>query len=310
MGLMRSRNLRHLNPFSALVLTPKHMKILVLRLTIAWVLLSTGCKQETGTAASARVQILPVTGADPALMNHQRTPFVLIPAGQYQPFFGRQNTRISVPSFAIDETPVTNQQFLRFVLRHPEWQRGQIVALRADDGYLRSWASPTETGSHAPHDAPVTEVSWFAAKAYCTAVGGRLPTVDEWEFVATQDQRSGNPSHAAQDQQGWLNWFSAPTPAVWPAVRQQKPNTRGVYDLRGLVWEWVYDFNTAMTTGESRKGAQIDTGLYCSGGAQGSSNLKDYPAFMRFAYRGSLKARYTVRNLGFRCVYDLPKESL
>ena len=30
----------------------------------------------------------------------------------------------------------------------------------------------------------------------------------------------------------------------------------------------------------------------------------NYAAFMRYAFRGSLKANYSTRNLGFRCAKD------
>jgi sulfatase modifying factor 1 len=44
--------------------------------------------------------------------------------------------------------------------------------------------------------------------------------------------------------------------------------------------------------------------LFCGSGALGASSFDDYAAFMRYAFRSSLKAHYTVPNLGFRCAQD------
>ena len=50
---------------------------------------------------------------------------------------------------------------------------------------------------------------------------------------------------------------------------------------------------------------QGDTGLerqlFCGAGSLGASDRANYPAFMRFGFRSSLRAGYTVHNLGFRC---------
>jgi formylglycine-generating enzyme required for sulfatase activity len=35
----------------------------------------------------------------------------------------------------------------------------------------------------------------------------------------------------------------------------------------------------------------------------------NYAAFMRYAIRGSLKAKYSMKNLGFRCVQDVKTSS-
>ena len=45
--------------------------------------------------------------------------------------------------------------------------------------------------------------------------------------------------------------------------------------------------------------------LFCGAGAVGARNTADYPAFMRAGYRSSLRASYTVPNLGFRCALSL-----
>jgi formylglycine-generating enzyme required for sulfatase activity len=75
--------------------------------------------------------------------------------------------------------------------------------------------------------------------------------------------------------------------------------------LHGLVWEWVADFNTAMVTGDARGDTGLDRQLFCGSGSQGARDVQNYPAFMRYAFRSSLKASYCVHNLGFRCAKDL-----
>ena len=81
-----------------------------------------------------------------------------------------------------------------------------------------------------------------------------------------------------------------------------------VYDLHGLVWEWTLDFNSVLITGESRKDVDKDSNLFCGSAAVNATDLMNYAAFMRYAIRGSLKAKYSMKNLGFRCVQDLKEK--
>ena len=74
-----------------------------------------------------------------------------------------------------------------------------------------------------------------------------------------------------------------------------------MHDLLNLVGEWVDDFNTAMTTGESRGDTGLERTLFCGAGAAGARDLTNYPAFMRAGMRSAVRARYVVPNLGFRC---------
>ncbi|MNL63509.1 Formylglycine-generating sulfatase enzyme [compost metagenome] len=71
--------------------------------------------------------------------------------------------------------------------------------------------------------------------------------------------------------------------------------------MHGLVWEWTSDFNSIFLSGESRKDKSSDQNLFCGSASVNAADLMDYAAFMRYAFRGSLKAQYSTRNLGFRC---------
>ena len=87
-------------------------------------------------------------------------------------------------------------------------------------------------------------------------------------------------------------------------------NVHGLYNLHGLVWEWTSDFNSALITGDARGDTGIERSLFCGAGSMGASDRSNYPAFMRFGLRSSLKAAYTVHNLGFRCAQDAPTQVL
>jgi formylglycine-generating enzyme required for sulfatase activity len=242
--------------------------------------------------------------------NMSATPegMVRVKGGTYQPFNGAQGDRVEVSSFYMDVYPVTNADYLEFVRENPQWRRSQVKKVFADEGYLQHWAGDLDLGLQAEQirNGPVTNVSWFAARAYAAWRGKRLPTLDEWEFAA---QASAEKPFAGQDPAfvgKILDWYSRPKPPTHPSVGKNPPNFYAIYDLHGLVWEWVLDFNSVFTTGDSREGGGINTQFYCAAGSATASDTENYAAFMRFAFRGSLEGDYTVKNLGFRCAKDIP----
>jgi sulfatase modifying factor 1 len=234
---------------------------------------------------------------------------VLVPAGTHRPLFrGERDAReIALPAHFLDACPVTNGEFLDFVRVNPRWQRSQVKRLFADEGYLKHWAGDLELGPDPALRArqPVTQVSWFAAKAYAVWKGKRLPTTDEWEFAAGAGFTEADGGKDAEFQRAVHRWYSTPTPAVLPAVGAGRANLHGLHDLHGLVWEWTSDFNSALVTGDARGDTGLERQLFCGSGSLGASDRANYPAFMRFGFRSSLKAGYTVHNLGFRCAKDL-----
>jgi formylglycine-generating enzyme len=233
----------------------------------------------------------------------------LVPAGVYRPLFRRENSpkETTINSFWLDVCPVTNGDFLEFVRANPQWRRSQMKRLFAEEGYLKHWAGDLDLGPDPARATrqPVTRVSWFAAKAYAAWRGKRLLTVAEWEYVAGAGFSRADGTNDVEFAQAINRWYSTPAPEALPAVASSKPNFYGIHDLHGLIWEWTSDFNSAMVTGDARGDTGLERQLFCGAGSQGASDRGNFPAFMRYGFRSSLKAGYTVHNLGFRCAKDV-----
>jgi formylglycine-generating enzyme required for sulfatase activity len=232
--------------------------------------------------------------------------WVPIPAGIYRPLFrGEKDAKeIPVRAFALAATPVTNGEFLEFVRANPKWQRSKVKRLFADDRYLKHWAGDTDLGARCDARQPVTWVSWFAAKSYAAWKGGRLPTTAEWEMVAGAGFTTTDGAKEPDFVKEVARWYATPASATLPAAGSGRANFFGVRDLHGLVWEWTSDFNSAIVTGDARGDTGLERQLFCGAGSLGAKDTANFPAFMRFGFRSSLKAAYTVHNLGFRIAKD------
>ncbi|WP_394334935.1 formylglycine-generating enzyme family protein [Arenibacter amylolyticus] len=234
----------------------------------------------------------------------QRNDMAEVKGGTYIPLYGVDSTTVDVQSFKMDVYPVTNREYLNFVKENPQWQRSRIKRLFSDGSYLSDWEGDLSYGEKLKPNAPVTSISWFAAKNYCELQGKRLPTVDEWEYAAMADQTTADARRKESYNQQILDWYEA-LKTFKKEIGSTFKNYWGIYDLHGLVWEWTLDFNSVLISGESRKDVDKDSNLFCGSAAVGATDLMNYAAFMRYALRGSLKANYTMRNLGFRCVAPL-----
>ncbi len=236
----------------------------------------------------------------------QSTKMVTIKRGTYVPLYGSTDKKpVKVDAFTMDVYPVTNAEYLAFVKKYPDYSRSKIKGLFADNSYLSSWESDYSFGKGNKSNAAVTNISWFAAKKYCECEGKRLPTMDEWEYVAMADEKLIDARTKEEFNKYILSSYEKPKTYLNPIGSTFK-NYWGVYDMHGLVWEWTSDFNSIFLSGESRKDKGPDKNLFCGSGSLNASDLMDYAAFMRYAFRGSLKANYSTRNLGFRCVKSVP----
>ena len=76
-----------------------------------------------------------------------------------------------------DESPVHQVTISAFEMLETEVTEGQYEAERGENPSYNY-------GAGGGIDNPVESVDWSEAKAFCEAIGGRLPTEAEWEYAA------------------------------------------------------------------------------------------------------------------------------
>ena len=122
-------------------------------------------------------------------------------------------------AFELSRTPVSNSQYARFV---------------AETG-----AAPPPHWP-APDDHPVTFVGWSEAEAFCTWVGGRLPTETEWRrqrgAPTVAPTRGGDDEDASRARVGEGMKHGSPSPV---GSHPAGSSPYGLQDMAGNVWEWT-----------------------------------------------------------------------
>jgi formylglycine-generating enzyme len=274
----------------------------------ALVLLLTGLP--AGAATGAIEGAIATIGAAPG-----STPgpdYLPVAGGTFRsvlPADGKAAPAVIAP-FLMRTRPVSNADYRDFLVAHPQWQRGQAPAVFAAPDYLSDWRAPLDYSPRAA-TAPVTQVSWYAAMAFCDSEQARLPRWYEWEFAAAADESRAD----ARDDPVWLArilaWYSRPASAPPQSIGLAPPNRYGMYDMHGLAWEWVEDFNGLFVSADSRvQGAQKQL-EFCGGAALSLGDRRNYAVLIRLALLAAMEGKQGGNYLGFRCVRDsayvLPK---
>jgi TolB-like protein len=87
-------------------------------------------------------------------------------------------------------------------------------------------------------DHPVNCVDWGQANAFCSWVGGRLPTAEEWEYAAKSGESRVYP-WGDQEPNGQLANYGN-TQKTTPAGAYPAGATKwGLLDMAGNVWQWT-----------------------------------------------------------------------
>lgn len=235
--------------------------------------------------------------------------YVRIPAGEFQSVLKYEDNKgkQKMAAFEMMKQPVTNAEFLAFVQKNPQWQRGKAPKVFAEPThYLSHWQTPVIPGAKVKLQQPVTQVSWFAASAFCEAQGARLPTWNEWEYTAAADRTRRDARSDPAWRESILSWYSKPSNTPIADVGKTPANVYGVQDLNGLVWEWTEDYSAMLVSADNRNQSDPDKSKFCGASALSMEDKENYAVMMRVAMLSSLEAVNSTSNLGFRCAKSLP----
>lgn len=242
---------------------------------------------------------------------------VLIPAGEFQMGSNdpeAQNDEqpvhaVYIDAFFMDKYEVTNLEYQEFILANPRWGKNRIDSRFHDGDYLRLWRGDDYPGGRPNH--PVESVSWYAAMAYASWVGKRLPTEAEWEYAARGGLAGKRFPWGDVIDTGKVNYDQNVNDTT--AVGTYPPNQYGLYDMTGNVDEWCLDeYNEDFYSSSPRQnpisGANsVDwvinnfTNVKTKRVLRGGSWYKP-PIAQRVTYRNWVLPVFTDNSVGFRCV--------
>jgi formylglycine-generating enzyme required for sulfatase activity len=221
------------------------------------------------------------------------------PAGEVGRYDNEVQHQVSVSSFYIGATEVTQAQYKMVMSSNPSKFQGD--------------------------DLPVESVSWYDAVAYCnkrsqmeglsavytisrtnvtanwSSKGYRLPTEAEWEFAAKGGAASNSLAvdavYAGIASLNDVAWHGGNYDSKTHPVGQKKANALGLFDMAGNVCEWCWDIYGNYPGGSQSDpvGASSGIGRVIRGGTWSGIDR-----WLRSAYRDGSVPGFTASDRGFR----------
>jgi formylglycine-generating enzyme required for sulfatase activity len=149
-------------------------------------------------------------------------------------------------------------------------------------------------------DRPVENITWDECQAFLDRLNRRvgglnldLPSEAQWEYAC----RAGTKTPRYLEDLDAIAWFGDNSGGETHQVGQKAPNTWGLYDMLGNVWEWSSDAWREDHAQPPAPVAREASARRVIRGGSWNGNARS----VRAAYRGGNHPLYRSVDLGFRC---------
>lgn len=128
--------------------------------------------------------------------------------------------------------------------------------VRSTNGTAADWGLHWDGSKWIPapgrENNPMTHVTRFGAIAFCDFIKGSLPSEAQWEYAC----RAGTTTkwYFGDNEADLIDyaWYRDNASTTGPRdVGQKIPNSWGLYDMHGNVWDWCLDWYTSAGYGSS-----------------------------------------------------------
>jgi formylglycine-generating enzyme required for sulfatase activity len=151
---------------------------------------------------------------------------------------------------------------------------------------------------------PVVNVTWHDAAAFAERLGCRLPTEAEWELACG----AGSASQWCCDEHDLPRhaWYSENAGGEVRPVGLREPNSLGLLDMHGNIWEWCQDaydqdyYSRTPRRDPVNSNGEAGGDRVCRGGS-----VHALAEMCRTRYRLHEPATFWAGDLGFRLAADL-----
>ena len=227
-----------------------------------------------------------VEAADKSFMSPTMgTAFVLIPPGTFmmgdEHGLSQHQVTISKP-FYMQATEVTQGQ----------WQKVM--------------GSNPSSFKNCGDDCPVENASWIDAQEFIRKLNQmertdkyRLPTEAEWEYACRAGSTMKYSFAGNEGELGDYAWYNINSASRTHPVAKKKPNTWGIHDMYGNVWEWCQDGYDDYPSGKVTDPQGLPAAQHRV--LRGGSWI-DNAGILRSAFRGADYPVVRSNDIGFRLV--------
>lgn len=156
---------------------------------------------------------------------------------------------------------------------------------------------------------PVEFVSWDDCRDFIRELNSitgkefRFPSEAEWEYAARGGHQPSSTKFSGSNSIAAVGWYNSNSEETTHPVKMKKPNSLGIYDMSGNLWEWCQDWYGPYSSNNANNpsGPFSGSNKVLKGGAWNGG-----PKNCRLTNRDGRTTDYASNRLGLRLALSLP----